>query len=410
MKAQKLLKNKSNLGSVLVDVDNIDIELVKRSYNERIEEGINVTSLSENKVLDKKLENLRSEILKDVNTVMYQHSQQNDRINDLENTNRLLISENDFLKGQLKELTGFLDTLVSCFQRQNQCCGTSEKSSHSQDQIKTCNKLDASTGTNINNDVSNNEIINDTIHHFNDTIHQLTEQDNQSSNNEVKSAQAKESINEQLMSFRHEQKLKYESIKTSKSDIQNTSTKCNSPLKNRLEKLADYSTKKQPVTYILGDSIVKEVKGWELSNNLKRSHKVVVKSFSGAKIQCMRQYIKPSLSQKPDHVIIHIGTNDLASNMSADNISKSIIDLATSSANDHLNITVSGIVPRSDDLAIKAKEVNGLLQRSCNERNIPFIDHGNIDPSHHLNRSKLHLNKKGTKLISKTFTRHISKC
>ena len=136
----------------------------------------------------------------------------------------------------------------------------------------------------------------------------------------------------------------------------------------------------------------------------------MVKSFSGAKIQCMRQYIKPSLSQKPDHVIIHIGTNDLASKLSAVNISNSIIDLATSSANDHLNITVSGIVPRSDDLAIKAKEVNELLQRSCNERNIPFIDHENIDPSHHLNRSKLHLNKKGTKLISKTFTRYISKC
>ena len=56
--------------------------------------------------------------------------------------------------------------------------------------------------------------------------------------------------------------------------------------------------RKQPpknpqVTVISGDSIVKEVKGWELSDE---NNKVVTKQFSGATTDDMKSYIQPTIS------------------------------------------------------------------------------------------------------------------
>ena len=63
--------------------------------------------------------------------------------------------------------------------------------------------------------------------------------------------------------------------------------------------------------YVLGDSMIKHVNGWDISKQLPRKCKVYVKSFSGAKVRCMKDYAKPSIRENPDHVILHIGTNDL---------------------------------------------------------------------------------------------------
>ena len=84
---------------------------------------------------------------------------------------------------------------------------------------------------------------------------------------------------------------------------------------------------KLPVTVILGDSIVKDVKGWKLSDE---KNQVVVKHFSGAKTKDMKSYIIPSLEQNPETIIIHSGTNDLKSDSSPQEITRDIIKLTTS--------------------------------------------------------------------------------
>ena len=63
--------------------------------------------------------------------------------------------------------------------------------------------------------------------------------------------------------------------------------------------------------YILGDSIIKYVKGYTISNSLDNC-KVYVKYFPGARVRCMQDYVRPTLKENPDHVIVYIGTNDLA--------------------------------------------------------------------------------------------------
>ena len=58
---------------------------------------------------------------------------------------------------------------------------------------------------------------------------------------------------------------------------------------------------------LVGDSIVKKVKGWELST---KNDLFVVRSFRGAKTYNMESYIKPTLKNKPERIIIHCGSND----------------------------------------------------------------------------------------------------
>ena len=72
--------------------------------------------------------------------------------------------------------------------------------------------------------------------------------------------------------------------------------------------------------------------------------------------------------------------------------------------NDGNTVTVSGIVPRLDDLNNKANEVNRRLVLMCKERNITFLSHDeSIDPSKHLNKSKLRSNNNGINICRKRF-------
>jgi hypothetical protein len=54
---------------------------------------------------------------------------------------------------------------------------------------------------------------------------------------------------------------------------------------------------------IAGDSIVKYVKGWELSN---RSQRVTIKSFAGTSVEDMGDFVKPLLRKKTDKIVLHI--------------------------------------------------------------------------------------------------------
>ena len=78
--------------------------------------------------------------------------------------------------------------------------------------------------------------------------------------------------------------------------------------------------------------------------------------------------------------------------------------------NDSNTVTVSGIVPRLDDLNNKSNEVNRRLLLMCKESNISFLSHDeNIDPSKHLNKRKLHLNSNGIKIFAEHSSRFLLK-
>ena len=105
----------------------------------------------------------------------------------------------------------------------------------------------------------------------------------------------------------------------------------------------------------------------------------------------MESYIKPTLKNKPERIIIHCGTNDLKNN-TPQSIGDNILSLAKSSQQENNTVFVSSIVPRKDHLDKKCKEVNIIFEKRCNEMNLAFISHGNISTRYHCNYDGLHLN------------------
>ena len=98
--------------------------------------------------------------------------------------------------------------------------------------------------------------------------------------------------------------------------------------------------------------------------------KFYVKSFSGSKIRCVKDHMKPSLREKPDHTILHVGTNDLNSDRPHNFIAKPIADLAITLKNNSQNVSVSNIIMRNDNFNDKAMEANGYPKQFCIEKNI----------------------------------------
>ena len=113
--------------------------------------------------------------------------------------------------------------------------------------------------------------------------------------------------------------------------------------------------------------MVKHVEGWKLMKSIDKNHNVYVRNFSGAKVKCMKDYVKPCIREKnPDYVIFHVGTNELNSELPPERIAKSIIDAAKNTQSNSRIVNICGIVPRNDNFNIKATEVNKELSKMCN--------------------------------------------
>ena len=133
-----------------------------------------------------------------------------------------------------------------------------------------------------------------------------------------------------------------------------------------------------------------------------------MRQFSGYKVSCMKDYLKPSIRENNlDHFIFHVGTNDIPSEKTPQVIAQSIVDLATTVANDNLQVTVSSIVPQNDQWSKKVYEVNKILLNLCKDVNIPFISHSAIDAKRNLNNSKLHLNIRGCRKLQENFVKYL---
>ena len=157
-------------------------------------------------------------------------------------------------------------------------------------------------------------------------------------------------------------------------------------------------------TVICGDSMVKNVKSWDLKRRSENIENISVKVFNGATVKDMISYCQPSVERKPDKIILHAGTNDLSNKkLSEVKIAESIVQLAKSIEEKGVKVVVSGLIARGDYLETKRKRVNLILADMCRDERFRFVDHPNIEPLQHLNRSKLHLNREGDNILAENF-------
>ena len=126
-------------------------------------------------------------------------------------------------------------------------------------------------------------------------------------------------------------KIKYIDPKPSTSlhkNADNASTKENADSSevNSSIKSRDINSKSKKSIVILGDSMLKHLNGSEMSKKVKSDCKIFVKHFSGATTNCMEDYLKPSLRKDPNHIIFHVGTNDLILDMTSQDIATTIVN------------------------------------------------------------------------------------
>ena len=155
-------------------------------------------------------------------------------------------------------------------------------------------------------------------------------------------------------------------------------------------------------TVVVGDSIIKYVKGWELSDATGR---VRVNSFSGANVQDMRDFIKPILRKNPDKLVLYVGTNDLRYSEPkavGDGIANLVLKIEQQCPS--IQVAVSGIIVRTDDTSVadRVRETNCMLKSLCNQNDWHFISNSNVTAVH-LNYRGLHLSPSGSVVLQNNY-------
>ena len=135
-----------------------------------------------------------------------------------------------------------------------------------------------------------------------------------------------------------------------------------------------------------------------MTKKLRNKKLIKIRSFSGARVSCMYDHVKPTIREfNRNHIIFNVETNELKSSKTASLISRSVIDLALTLKSETDAVNISLIVPRKDSLNNKAQEVNSRLMQHVQWTRYNFYwPHWHIDTERHLNESKVHLNKSGT--------------
>ena len=156
--------------------------------------------------------------------------------------------------------------------------------------------------------------------------------------------------------------------------------------------------------FVVGDSHVKRMKRIDFNKQL-RSGKAFFKTFSGANTKQLSHYIIPSLvDDKPDTVIIHVGTNDVLNGANDTELANSIIKIGMICKQHGVNdVFISSIlVKKSPRLNALVRKVNDQLRDLCVSNGFQFISNDMISTDY-LWRDGIHLQDAGTDILSSNF-------
>ena len=159
----------------------------------------------------------------------------------------------------------------------------------------------------------------------------------------------------------------------------------NNPLDN--ENHGRHVNNTRNTKFIVEDSIVLNLNGYVLTK----------------KIVIQETYVKPTIREfNLNHIILHVGSNELKSSKTASQISRSVSDVALSLKSETNTVTMSLIAPQKNNLNNKQQVVNSRLIHMLSERDMTFDYHTDSnDYERHLNGSKVHLNESETTEFAK---------
>ena len=148
----------------------------------------------------------------------------------------------------------------------------------------------------------------------------------------------------------------------------------------------------QKTVTILDDSV--HVNSREICKKLNSKCQVFVKHFSGIGTRCTKEYIKPSLRQKPQDFKFYVGPNELYTKRSPQITAKSTVNLTSTLKINLHGISKLNIIFQAGNTKLndRATWVNCHLVELCKKRNLYIMDHMKTTQPRHLNKSQLHVN------------------
>ena len=160
----------------------------------------------------------------------------------------------------------------------------------------------------------------------------------------------------------------------------------------------------KPKIIIAGDSMLKNLDGWMMA----RSKSVKIHSFPGATTEDIASYLTPLINKRPDHILSHIGTNNLVTD-SPQEIAENILALTQMITDKGIGCSVSEIIRRDDYLWLVGLEVH-CIPKNMFPAQIKLVCNDSIGTStHHLNSSGLHSKRRGESGLAHNFIQFIKK-
>ena len=154
---------------------------------------------------------------------------------------------------------------------------------------------------------------------------------------------------------------------------------------------------------ITGDSMLNGMHEKVMSKN----YIVKVNNIPGGTSATILENIDQLVKTKPACLIVHAGTNDLVNGTNLLNQAKKIVKQVKKVSQNTKNF-FSSIIIRKDRKNVdkKVSQVNSYLQNYCKQKNIDFIDNGNLKEEH-LGQKKMHLNKNGNSILANNFSKYL---
>ena len=142
---------------------------------------------------------------------------------------------------------------------------------------------------------------------------------------------------------------------------------------------------------------------------LSFNHKVKIVNSAGGTSEKILEKLDVIIKEKPDDLIVHVGTSDITNNVNLLTNVKKIFNKVSKEL-PSTSIAFSSTINRKDKANIQKTltDTNARLKNFCKQKGISFIDNTGIK-EFDLDKRNLHLNKKGNSAFAKNLLHHMNR-
>ena len=160
---------------------------------------------------------------------------------------------------------------------------------------------------------------------------------------------------------------------------------------------------------VVGDSHIKRIEQNDFNKELRHG-KAFFGSFSGANAKQLCHYIISTLiDDKPDAIVIHVGTNDILNHANHEDIARTIINIRLDCKNNGVNeVLISSIlVKKNPNLTAIVRRANYMLSDLCEKNSFSFTCN-DVITTKYLWKDGVHLQDMGTDILSNHFLKFLN--